>query len=87
MGNNTGHFWGHVQVIKPPTILELCGPMFMSYPVASHVQYRLVETDGKTKLSLTHRAIGLIAAEHRAGVVMGWTYIINQIKAKSARGK
>src|SRR5262249_31647324 len=23
LGNNTGHLWGHVQVIKPPTLLEL----------------------------------------------------------------
>ena len=32
LGNNAGHFWGHVQVIKPPTLLEICGPMFMSIP-------------------------------------------------------
>jgi len=43
LGNNTGHLWGHVQVIKPPKLLEICGPMFMSYPVASHLQYRLSE--------------------------------------------
>jgi hypothetical protein len=28
LGNNAGHLWGHVQVIKPPTLLEICGPMF-----------------------------------------------------------
>src|SRR5207245_972503 len=22
LGNNTGNFWGHVQVIKPPTLIE-----------------------------------------------------------------
>src|SRR5579862_4884062 len=55
LGNQTGHFWGHVQVIKPPTLLELCGPMFMSYPAMSHVQYRLAESNGKTRLSFTHR--------------------------------
>src|ERR1700760_4252695 len=41
LGNNTGHFWAHVQVIKPPTLLEFHGPLFMSYPAISHVQYRL----------------------------------------------
>ena len=35
LGNDAGHLWGHVQVIKPPTWLELCGPMFMSYPAAT----------------------------------------------------
>jgi hypothetical protein len=30
LGNNTGHLWGQVQVIKPPTLLEICGPLMMS---------------------------------------------------------
>src|SRR5690349_14225017 len=37
LGNNAGHFWGHVQVIKPPALLEITGPMFMSYPAMNHV--------------------------------------------------
>src|SRR6478736_2731240 len=60
LGNNTGHLWAHVQVIKPPALLELCGPLFMSYPAAGHVSYRL-KTDGKaTVMTLTHKAFGLI---------------------------
>src|ERR1043166_654996 len=39
LGNNNGHFWGTVQVIKAPTLIEIVGPMFMSYPAASHLQY------------------------------------------------
>src|SRR5215813_6997618 len=31
LGHNSGHLWGHVQVIKPPTLLEICGPLMMSY--------------------------------------------------------
>jgi len=30
LGDNCGHLWGHVQVIKPPTFLEICGPLMMS---------------------------------------------------------
>lgn len=60
LGNNTGHFWGHVQVIKPPTLLEICGPFFMSYPAISHVQYRLAADGEVTRLRLLHRAIGQI---------------------------
>src|SRR5258708_4697049 len=41
LGNHAGHFWGNVQVIKPPTLLEICGPMFMSYPGVNHIAYRL----------------------------------------------
>lgn len=95
-GNNTGHFWAHVQVIKPPPhpqpLLELSGPMFMSYPVLSHVQYRLVPENGGTRLKLVHRAMGLILPEHHEGVHEGWEYELNKIreaaerKAKGKRG-
>ncbi len=85
LGNNAGHFWGHVQVIKPPTLLEITGPMFMSYPVASHFQYRLTEQGRGTRLSLLHRAMGLIAPEHREGVTRGYAHIISRIKARSEK--
>ncbi len=83
LGSNAGHFWGHVQVIKPPTLLELTGPMFMSYPVSSHVQYKLAEHEGGTRLSFLHRAIGEIDPNHRAGATAGWEFILNQIKTRS----
>ena len=80
LGNNTGHLWGHVQVIKPPKLLEIVGPLMMSYPVASHLQYRLVEEAGGTLLTLTHQAIGLITAEHLEGVNKGWGQTIDAIR-------
>jgi uncharacterized protein YndB with AHSA1/START domain len=80
LGNNTGHLWGHVQVIKPPKLLEIVGPMFMSYAVASHIQYRLSEEGRKTKLELTHQAIGLISPDHMEGVQKGWGEIAESIK-------
>src|SRR5437762_8902283 len=43
LGDNNGHFWGVVQAIKRPTLLEITGPLFMSYPVVSNLQYRLSE--------------------------------------------
>jgi hypothetical protein len=85
LGNNAGHFWGHVQVIKPPTLLEITGPLFMSYPVISHVQYRLTEQGRSTLLSLTHRAIGEIQPEHRQNVSKGWEHILSRIKQRSTR--
>ena len=62
LGNNSGHFWGHVQVIKPPTLLEITGPMPMSYPAINHLQYRLKAEGKRTRLTLHHRAMGLIPA-------------------------
>src|SRR5262245_4398371 len=65
LGNSTGHLWGHVQVIKPPALLEIWGPMMMSYPAVNHVQYRLKAEAAGTRLTLVHRALGLILPEHR----------------------
>jgi uncharacterized protein YndB with AHSA1/START domain len=80
LGNNTGHLWGHVQVIKPPELLELTGPMFMSYPVASHVQYRVTPQGGGSLLRMTHKAIGLIPDEHLSGVQNGWQMLLDETK-------
>jgi hypothetical protein len=48
LGDGNGHFWGHVQAIKGPTLLEITGPLFMSYGVVSNLQYRLSEANGST---------------------------------------
>jgi hypothetical protein len=83
LGDGNGHFWGHVQAIKQPTLLEICGPLFMSYPVASNVQYRLSETDGGTLIKFHHTALGLIQEDHREGVGKGWTYIHARVRARA----
>ena len=86
LGNNAGHFWGHIQAIKPPTLLEICGPLFMSYPAVSNVQYRLTEENGITRLKFVHRAMGLIPPEVTQGernVNTGWTYILGKIRQRA----
>ncbi len=85
LGNNAGHFWGHVQVIKPPPLLEICGPMFMSYPAANHVQYRLSAEGNGTRLKFMHKSFGLIPKEHLEGMQMGWNYKLKRIGELAAR--
>jgi uncharacterized protein YndB with AHSA1/START domain len=80
LGSNSGHLWGHVQVIKPPTLLEICGPLMMSLPVINHLQYRLKSEAGGTQLALLHRAVGLIQPEHRDGLHRGWSYWMEHIR-------
>jgi uncharacterized protein YndB with AHSA1/START domain len=80
LGNNAGHFWGHVQVIKPPTLLEIVGPMFMSYPAASHLQYRLKAQGQGTLLTLIHKAFGFIPSDHREGVNKGWQHKLDRVR-------
>lgn len=80
LGNNTGHLWGHVQVIKPPKLLEITGPLFMSTPAINHVAYRLTATDASCELTITHRGFGWIDPEHRKGVDDGWQDELDRIK-------
>jgi len=79
-GNGIGHLWGHVQVIKPPVLLELSGPMFMSYPAINHVELKLDQIAGGTKLTLRHRAIGLLDPGHKQGVSTGWNHYLTSIQ-------
>ena len=85
LGDHNGHLWGHVQAIKRPTLLEITGPLFMSYGVVSNVQYRLSEENGETVIRFHHKAFGLIQEEHRKGVATGWTHINQLIKARAER--
>lgn len=80
LGPGVGHLWGHVQVIKPPKLLEVCGPLFMSYPAYSHVQYRLTPSGSSTRLALVHRAMGLIPEDHLQGVSEGWNYSLRRVR-------
>jgi hypothetical protein len=83
-GNGVGHLWGHVQVIKAPVLLELSGPMFMSYPAINHVEIKLEQVAGGTKLNLRHRAIGLIEDAHRENVGKGWGNYLDNIRKDCA---
>jgi uncharacterized protein YndB with AHSA1/START domain len=86
LGKDAGHFWGHVQAIKPPGLLEICGPLFMSYPVMSNLQYRLAEENGVTRLKFVHRAMGLIPHELIDGtqsVNAGWSYLMERVRKRA----
>jgi uncharacterized protein YndB with AHSA1/START domain len=87
LGDNTGHLWGHVQVIKPPTLLEIWGPLMMSYPAINHVSYRFKAEGGVTRLTFLHRSFGYILPEHRDGMPKGWTYKLERIRELAERKK
>jgi uncharacterized protein YndB with AHSA1/START domain len=86
LGNNTGHFWGTVQAIKAPSLLEIWGPLFMSNPAVSNLQYRLTDENGVTRMRFVHRAMGWIG-ENERGVHEGWTHMIERIRTAVAERK
>lgn len=84
LGNNTGHFWGLVQAIKPPSLLEISGPLFMSNPAISNLQYRLTEENGLTRMRFAHRAMGWIGEQERR-VDEGWSPMIERIRTEALK--
>ena len=86
LGNNTGHLWGHVQVIKPPKLLEILGPCFISYPATNHIQYRFTpEGDGGTRLKITNRIFGYMPKGFTDGMDQGWEHGLKRIAEIAAR--
>jgi Activator of Hsp90 ATPase homolog 1-like protein len=85
LGDNNGHFWAQVQAIKRPTLLELWGPLMMSFAAVSNVQYRLSEVEGGTLITFHHMAVGLIPEENRKGFAKGWNYIGTHAKARAEK--
>jgi hypothetical protein len=79
-GEGIQHFWGHVQVIKPPVLLELSGPLFMSYPAVNHIEVKLEPAGETTRVTLRHRAVGLIEPAHREGFGEGWRSMLDRVR-------
>jgi uncharacterized protein YndB with AHSA1/START domain len=79
LGNGAGHFWGSIQAIKAPSLLEISGPLFMSNPAISNLQYRLQESDGVTHMRFVHRAMGWVG-DYERGVDGGWSQLIARIR-------
>lgn len=82
LGDNNGHLWGHVQAIKRPTLLEISGPLIMSYPITNNLQYRLSEVEGGTLIKFHHLALGLIREDDRQ-VSSGWSYTLARLKERA----
>ncbi len=85
LGNGAGHLWGNVQVIKPPSLLEIQGPLMMSYPAINHVQYRFTAQGSGTQLAFLHRGMGLILPELRDGMPKGWAHWADRIRQRAER--
>jgi hypothetical protein len=82
LGNGNGHFWGNVQAIKRPGLLEICGPLFLSQPVSNNLQYRLSEENGGTLIKFHHFGFGLHMDAAR-GVQDGWKFVNGQVVARA----
>ena len=57
----------------------------MSYPAVNHTQYRFTAQGSGTRLSFTHRSMGLILPEHREGMPKGWMHWLERIGQRAER--
>jgi hypothetical protein len=85
LADGNGHLWGHVQALKRPTLLEMTGPLMMSFAVASNVQYRLKEVSGGTLITLKHNAFGLFPDGFREPLAQGWKKIFERVQRRVER--
>lgn len=87
LGDNAGHFWGHIQVIKPPTLLEVYGPLMISSAAISHVTYRVTPEGSKHRLSLKHRIFGEFDPKVPTMVGGGWQQVLDRVQAAAQQKK
>jgi hypothetical protein len=64
-------------------LLEIYGPLFMSYPAISNVQYRLSEENGGTLITFRHAALGLMPEDLRKNVSTGWSGLHERVRARA----
>jgi hypothetical protein len=78
---------GKCQPAKADVHLVNRPALFMSYAVASNIQYRLTPVDGGTLIAFRHNAMGFISDDHRTGLQAGWAVKLERIRktAEAAR--
>jgi hypothetical protein len=87
LGDDNGHCWGTVQAIRRPTLLEISGPLMMSFAVSSNVQYRLKLDGDETVMSFRHSALGLFPEGFRDHLTSGWTAIAERVQRRVASAR
>lgn len=89
LGNDSGHLWGFVQSIKPPTLLEIWGPMMISNPVATHMIMRLTPTASGTSLLFKNEVFGPLPEEYKEHMKdemgEGWKSFVEGLKRDMER--
>ncbi len=94
LGNHNGHFWGNVQAIKRPTLLEISGPLFASSPLLSNLQYRLSEIPEGTLITFRHTAFGfalegediVAVGPARKDITLGWKHTLERVRQQAESG-
>ena len=69
--------------IKRPTLLEISGPLMMSFAATSNLQYRLKEVDGGTLITLRHTALAMFPSDdYRNALGQGWAKTFERLRRR-----
>ena len=83
LGNGNGHLWGHVQAIKAPALLEITGPLWMSFAVASQ---RAVPPQGGRRRHAHHAEAFRVRRCSRTATArrlsQGWKSIFDRVRQR-----
>ena len=63
-------------------LARVVGPLMLSNPVLSNVQYRLKEVDGGTMIAFRHTALGLFPDGYREALSQGFKGIFDRIRRR-----
>ena len=74
--NGDGAIYATVTGLERPSRLELTGPMGMRGPVASVITFELSESGAGTVVALSHKAVGDISDDTKAGYAEGWVEVL-----------
>lgn len=85
-GDGQGALFGTVTYVKKPEILRLSGPLGMDTPVNSVYEFRLTEKKGRTRLTLTHRATGLMDRKWAKSHKNGWKELWKHLRRFAEEG-
>lgn len=78
LGDDQGHLWGHISVLKPG-LIEIVGPFASMTPSYNLVRFRFTESSpGNTKVEFTHQAVGAVSEELLEGAPEGWKMVLEQ---------
>lgn len=79
LGDGAGHLWGFVQVLKPSSLIEIAGPMWISQAATTHLQVRFIEEGDRTRVRVVHTALG-IDPDEMGGAGEGWKQGLKELK-------
>jgi hypothetical protein len=85
LGRNSGHLWGHVQVIKPPTFARNLRTVDDVLSRNEPSSISLCRLAGRNEIEFVHRGMGLITFQHREGMPKGWANWIDKIRQRAER--